>query len=138
MAEIDHIVIGARTLAEGAAFIEEHLGVLPDKGGTHEGVGTHNMLLGLGPAPRPAKGQLRWFVPWFREEQAWDFQAVHVALAKRFPLLVAVSDTSEGASGGTTFDLYRDGKLTLSLGRRCVFEGELKLPMAKRAKLSDH
>ena len=50
MAEIDHIVVGARTLAEGAAFIEQHLGVLPEKGGVHDGVGTHNMLLGLGSA----------------------------------------------------------------------------------------
>ncbi|PWS36504.1 hypothetical protein DFH01_15255 [Falsiroseomonas bella] len=48
MAEIDHIVIGARTLAEGAAYIEAHLGVKPGPGGTHEGVGTHNLLLGLG------------------------------------------------------------------------------------------
>ncbi|MDO9708424.1 VOC family protein [Paracraurococcus lichenis] len=48
MAEIDHIVLGARTLEEGAAFIEQHLGVRPRKGGTHEGFGTHNMLLGLG------------------------------------------------------------------------------------------
>jgi hypothetical protein len=48
MAEIDHLVLGARSLAEGAAFIEQHLGVKPVKGGRHEGIGTHNMLLGLG------------------------------------------------------------------------------------------
>jgi hypothetical protein len=48
MAEIDHIVLGARTLEEGAAFVQEHLGVAPKKGGVHEGFGTHNMLLGLG------------------------------------------------------------------------------------------
>jgi hypothetical protein len=48
MAEIDHIVLGARTLEEGAAFVEQHLGVAPRKGGAHIGFGTHNMLLGLG------------------------------------------------------------------------------------------
>jgi hypothetical protein len=49
MAEIDHIVIGARSLEEGAAYVEAHLGLRPQPGGTHDGVGTHNMLLGLGP-----------------------------------------------------------------------------------------
>ncbi|MBW8268121.1 VOC family protein [Caldovatus aquaticus] len=49
MAEIDHIVVGARTLEEGAAWVEQHLGVRPEPGGAHEGVGTHNMLLGMGP-----------------------------------------------------------------------------------------
>lgn len=49
MAELDHIVVGARTLEEGAAYVEHHLGVAPQKGGVHEGAGTHNMLLGLGP-----------------------------------------------------------------------------------------
>jgi len=49
MAEIDHIVLGARTLEEGAAFITKLLGVAPQPGGKHEGAGTHNLLLGLGP-----------------------------------------------------------------------------------------
>jgi len=49
MAEIDHLVIGARTLEEGAAFVATHLGASPGPGGRHEGIGTHNMLLGLGP-----------------------------------------------------------------------------------------
>lgn len=48
MAEIDHVVLGARTLEEGAAFVEQHLGAKPRAGGRHEGFGTHNMLLGLG------------------------------------------------------------------------------------------
>ena len=49
MAEIDHIVIGARTLEEGAAYVTALLGATPRAGGTHAGAGTHNLLLGLGP-----------------------------------------------------------------------------------------
>lgn len=49
MAEIDHIVIGARSLEEGRAYIEAQLGVSPAPGGRHEGIGTHNLLLGFGP-----------------------------------------------------------------------------------------
>ena len=43
MAEIDHIVLGARTLAEGAAYVEQHLGAKPRKGGVHAGFGTHTV-----------------------------------------------------------------------------------------------
>jgi hypothetical protein len=50
MAELDHIVVGARTLEEGADFIEAQLGVRPQAGGRHDGAGTHNLLLSLGPA----------------------------------------------------------------------------------------
>ncbi len=49
MAEIDHIVVAARTLEEGAAYILAHLGVAPAPGGKHDGIGTHNLVLGLGP-----------------------------------------------------------------------------------------
>lgn len=46
---LDHLVVAAATLGEGAAWIEERLGVPPGPGGRHETMGTHNRLLSLGP-----------------------------------------------------------------------------------------
>jgi hypothetical protein len=69
--ELDHLVITAPTLAAGASFVEEKLGVAPQMGGEHEKMGTHNLLLRLGDssyleviapnpdAPRPERP--RWF-----------------------------------------------------------------------------
>src|SRR5690606_34104570 len=45
---IDHIVITAPSLAEGAAYVEHVLGVAPQPGGEHPRMGTHNLLLRLG------------------------------------------------------------------------------------------
>ena len=68
---LDHLVVGARTLDEGARWVEERLGVAPAGGGKHRAMGTHNRLLSLGPeayleviaidpdAPHP--GRPRWF-----------------------------------------------------------------------------
>jgi hypothetical protein len=45
--ELDHLVVAARTLEEGARFVADTLGVEPSGGGAHVATGTHNRLLGL-------------------------------------------------------------------------------------------
>ena len=42
---IDHLVVGAASLEEGAAWCEATLGVAPGPGGEHPLMGTHNRLL---------------------------------------------------------------------------------------------
>jgi hypothetical protein len=68
---IDHIVITASSLAEGAEYVRQQLGVTLEAGGEHPRMGTHNCLLKLGDelyleviainphAERP--GRPRWF-----------------------------------------------------------------------------
>jgi hypothetical protein len=41
---IDHLVVAARSLAEGTAWCEATLGITPQVGGEHEQFGTHNCL----------------------------------------------------------------------------------------------
>ena len=48
--EIDHLTITAPTLALGAAYVEQTLGVSMQPGGEHPRMGTHNLLLKLGDA----------------------------------------------------------------------------------------
>ena len=45
---LDHLVIAARTLDEGAAYVRERLGAEMSSGGKHAAMGTHNRLLSLG------------------------------------------------------------------------------------------
>lgn len=45
--EVDHLVVAARNLAEGAAWCADTLGIAPDPGGRHDGMGTHNRLLNI-------------------------------------------------------------------------------------------
>lgn len=48
---IDHLVVAAPTLDAGVAWLEAELGVLiPRIGGEHDGKGTHNVLVSLGPS----------------------------------------------------------------------------------------
>ncbi len=48
MIELDHLVVAARSLDEGAAWLAARLGIAPDPGGRHAGFGTHNALVRLG------------------------------------------------------------------------------------------
>ena len=68
---MDHLVVAARTLDEGSAWIEAKLGVAPGPGGKHATMGTHNRLLHIGAGrylelmaidpEAPAPGRPRWF-----------------------------------------------------------------------------
>jgi hypothetical protein len=44
---LDHLVVCARTLDEGAQYVADSLGALPAGGGAHPLMRTHNRLLGL-------------------------------------------------------------------------------------------
>ncbi len=73
--QLDHLVLAARTLAEGVAWCEATLGIVPGPGGEHAFMGTHNRLFSVGSAafPRayfeiiaidpkaPPPGRPRWF-----------------------------------------------------------------------------
>jgi hypothetical protein len=68
---LDHLVVAARTLEEGAAWLEARTGVATVPGGRHALMGTHNRLMALGPGAyleiiaidpgAPAPGRPRWF-----------------------------------------------------------------------------
>ncbi|MEF2278806.1 VOC family protein [Deinococcus sp. YIM 134068] len=70
-ARLDHLVVAARTLGEGRAWLEGRLNVPTQPGGEHERFGTHNVLLSLGPMAyleviavnpqAPAPTRPRWF-----------------------------------------------------------------------------
>lgn len=45
LTQVDHLVVAARSLAEGVAWCEQTLGVAPGPGGEHPLFGTHNRLL---------------------------------------------------------------------------------------------
>jgi catechol 2,3-dioxygenase-like lactoylglutathione lyase family enzyme len=46
---VDHLVFAAPDLDEGVRFVEDLLGVQTFPGGQHQGLGTRNRLIGLGP-----------------------------------------------------------------------------------------
>ena len=95
---LDHLVVAARTLEEGAAWLEARMGVPTVPGGRHALMGTHNRLLGLGAGAyleiiaidpqAPAPPRPRWF--------ALDSPAMHRRLASGPALVGEVLALSRG------------------------------------------
>lgn len=99
-AALDHLVVAAATLEQGAAWCERLFGAAPAPGGRHPRMGTHNRLLAIGSAafPRsyleiiaidpdaPAPPRLRWF--------GLDDPALQAALRVQPRLLHAVARCS--------------------------------------------
>jgi hypothetical protein len=52
-ARVDHLVVAAASLEEGAAWCEATLGVVPGPGGEHPLMGTHNRLLRIATVNHP-------------------------------------------------------------------------------------
>jgi hypothetical protein len=99
---IDHLVVTAPSLAAGAAYVRDALGVEPGPSGEHARMGTHNRLLRLGervyleviavnPAA-PAPGRPRWFGMDDREAMR----------APRLATWVARSDDIHGAAAASS------------------------------------
>jgi hypothetical protein len=128
---LDHLVLVAANLDQGAAYCEEMLGVRPQPGGEHLKMGTHNLLLRLGDgmyleviAINPQAdniGRRRWFgmdLPAVRsraERQPFlatfvartnDIDACHAAM----PLLGTAVDMQRGALEWR-ITIPEDGKL---------------------------
>lgn len=71
MIELDHLVVAARALEEGVAWVEARLGVAMGTGGKHALMSTHNRVLNLGgrrfleviavDPQAPPPGRPRWF-----------------------------------------------------------------------------
>lgn len=118
MSEFDHLVVAARTLDEGVAWVEARLGVKMAGGGKHATMGTHNRLLKIGPrefleviaidpeAPPPARA--RWFeldAPAMRARLARGPALVHWvertgdldAALREYPESVAILALERGA-----------------------------------------
>ncbi len=112
---VDHLVVAAASLAQGAAWCEATLGVAPGPGGRHALMGTHNRLakiasaafpdayleiIAIDPeAPPPAR--VRWF--------GLDDPALQASLIERGPRLVHVVARS------TMLDMHRWGLINVGL-----------------------
>ena len=93
-ARIDHLVVGAASLEEGAAWCEATLGVVPGPGGEHPLMGTHNRLLRIATVDYPrAYFEIIAVQPGRRAERArrWfdlDDETVRDTLARSGPRLL--------------------------------------------------
>jgi len=124
-ARVDHLVVVADTLEQGAQWCEATLGIEPAPGGRHPLMGTHNRLLAIGgecfpdvyleviavDPDAPPPGRARWY--------EMDDAALRAAVRERPRLVHAVARTTKiemlrwglincGLNPGTLLAVQRD------------------------------
>jgi Glyoxalase-like domain len=111
--QLDHLVIAAATLEQGAAWCEATMGVAPQPGGQHPLFGTHNRLLKIASAAypecyleiiaidpaAPPPQRARWF--------GLGDEALQASLASNGPRLIHCVARS------TMLDMHRWGLITV-------------------------
>lgn len=150
---IDHITITAASLEDGSAFVRDILGILPQPGGEHPRMGTHNLLLKLGEtqfleviAPNPLASlpdRPRWFAldglsPLSRPSLAtWVVRTpdIHTAFMSASESLGNIEPMSRG-SLNWQMTISGDGSLPLGGAAPALIEWHAEVHPASR--LQDH
>ena len=150
--ELDHLVVAARTLEEGARWVEAALGAPTVAGGRHASMGTHNRLLGLDArryleviaidpdAPPPSRP--RWFgldEPAMRERLAQGPVLLHwvertadlEAALREYPEAVEILDLARG-DYAWRIGVPRDGRLPCAGARPTLIQWKGPLHPAQR------
>ncbi|WP_284154053.1 VOC family protein [Desulfofustis limnaeus] len=136
---LDHIAVTALSLEAGNAFVTECLGVVPQAGGEHPRMGTHNSLLRLGDttyleviAPNPAAPpptRPRWFALDCLTPQsppclsAWVVRTpdIHATAAAASENLGVVESMSRGTLNWL-ITIPADGSIPLASGAPALIE----------------
>ena len=130
---LDHIVIAAGSLEEGARFIRDRLGVAIPAGGRHESMGTHNCLMRLGrasyleviaiDADARTPGRPRWY--------ALDDPAMHARLSEGPRLITWVARTADIVATAQSASFPLGAVVPVSRGKlswRITIPGDGHLP----------
>ncbi len=146
---IDHLVVTAPSLEAGAEHVERALGVQLQKGGEHQRMGTHNLLLRLGDslyleviapdpaAPRPSRP--RWFEldgPWAADSPrlaTWIARTtdIHRAIAELPVQLGHIESMSRGELRWL-ITIPSDGSLPLGGAAPALIEWQVPVHPASR------
>jgi hypothetical protein len=147
--ELDHLVVAAATLAEGVAWCEATFGRVPEAGGKHPLMGTHNRIFGIGSKRFPrayfeiiaidpeaaVPSRPRWFgldEPALRRALAEGPRLIHWVARCADVAAVAAAFRAEGIDPGTVVEAERSTprgllrwRITVRPDGRCLGEGAL-------------
>ena len=148
---LDHITITTPTLEAGAKFVEKALGAMPQRGGEHPKMGTHNLFLRLGDstfleiiacnpnAKKPEKP--RWFAlddinkDTLPQLKTWVARTenIHSVLESSSEPLGEIESMSRGGSNWL-ITIPRNGSIPFNGGAPALIQWQMKEHPAQNLK----